>query len=160
MRHPSILNRSVFAFCLAAAGLALPAFAAGLDDIKTTGTLTSEGLKWTEVNADNFPKGMKFAPLASAGNYSVARIWLPPHSQIPPHMHPHNAEAVTLVSGKMGMGYGKDNVDMSGPLQTPGAFFVLGAGDYHYVWTGDDPAEFDVQVEGGGDTTFAPMKMN
>ena len=32
-------------------------------------------------------------------------------------------------------------------------------GDYHYVWTGDEPAIWDVQTEKSSDTIFVPMKM-
>jgi quercetin dioxygenase-like cupin family protein len=157
MRNPSIVGASAGALLLLAS-LVGAASAAGLQDAKTTPLITTDGLTWTEVNAENFPKGMKFAVLVSSGDYSVARVWLPPHSVIPPHMHSGNAEAVTLVEGNIGFGFGEE-MDMTQPMVGPGAFFVLAEGDYHYVWTGDEPAIWDVQVENSSDTTFAPMKM-
>jgi len=157
MRSSSFLFVSTVACLLASQSL--PASAAGLQEAKTTGLITTDGLKWQEINADNFPKGMKVAVLVSSGDYSIARIWMPPNSQIPPHMHSGNAEAVTMIEGKIGFGFGK-TMDKTVPMVGPGAFFVLAEGDYHYVWTGDEPAVWDVQVEKNSDTTFAPMKMN
>ena len=151
----SLIKLSVIVLLAAAA---IPAQAAGLQDAKSTVVMTTEGLKWQEINADNFPKGMKISVLVSSGDYSVARVWMPPHSQIPPHMHSGNAEAVTVVGGKLGLGFGKAP-DTTQPLFGPGGFFVLAEGDYHYVWTGDEPGIFDVQVEKNSDTQFVPMVM-
>jgi uncharacterized RmlC-like cupin family protein len=157
MRNLSTIRTSAAALLFAT--LAVPVFAAGLQDAKTTPVLTTDGLTWQDVNAENFPKGMKVAILVSSGDYSVARIWMPPHTQIPPHMHSGNAEAVTIVGGEVGMGFGQ-TMDKTQAMFGPGGFFVLAEGDYHYVWTGDEPGIWDVQVENNSDTTFAPMKMN
>jgi quercetin dioxygenase-like cupin family protein len=156
MSNSSIKISAAVLFLIAAA--VVPAWAAGLEDAKTTGLITTDELKWQEINADKFPKGMKISVLVSSGDYSVARVWMPPNSQIPPHMHSGNAEAITLVDGKIGFGFGKE-MDKTAALVGPGAFFVLGAGDYHYVWTGDGPAVFDVQADKSSDTIFAPMTM-
>ena len=151
MRLPKTLLVA-FSLTVATAGLFAclvgPASAAGLQEAKTTGLITTDGLKWQEINADDFPKGMKVAVLVSSGDYSVTRVWLPPHSKITPHMHSGNAEAVTMVEGKIGFGFGKE-MDMTAPLVGPGAFFVLAEGDYHYVWTGDEPAIWDVHSDCG-----------
>jgi quercetin dioxygenase-like cupin family protein len=131
MRNPSILGASAGALLILASVLG-PASADGLTNAKTTPLITTDGLKWMPIEAENFPKGMKVAVLVSADNYSVVRVWMPPHSQIPPHMHSGNAEAVTLIEGKIGFGFGQ-KMDMTLPMVGPGAFFVLAAGDYHYV---------------------------
>jgi quercetin dioxygenase-like cupin family protein len=122
--------------------------------------MTMADLKWGDIG--DLPPVGKFAVLASAGDWNVVRVKFPPHYLVPPHSHP-NAETVTVVAGSVGFGFGK-NADRTGPLLKPGAFFALAAGDWHYVWTGDEEGIIDVQVSDPGGMTYAnpsdaPMKM-
>jgi quercetin dioxygenase-like cupin family protein len=130
------------------------AFAAeGQEGAKTTAVLTTDSadLKWGDIG--DLPPGAKFAVLANSGDWSVVRVKFPPHYVVPPHSHP-NAEAVWLISGNVGFGFG-DKVDKTGPWLKPGAFFALQPGGMHYVWTGDEEGIIDVQVSAPGGITFA-----
>jgi quercetin dioxygenase-like cupin family protein len=120
-------------------------------DVKTTPVMTNDNVTWQD--ADVLPPGAKFAVLAAAGDWNVVRVKFPPHYLVPPHAHP-NAETVTIVSGKVGFGFGK-TPDMSGALLEPGAFFALEAGGWHYVWTGDEGGIIDVQVSDPGGMQYA-----
>jgi quercetin dioxygenase-like cupin family protein len=112
--------------------------------VELTPVLTTEtaALKWKDV--DVLPPGAKAAVLAKAGDWQVTRVKFPAHYVVPPHSH-SNAEAIWVVGGKVGFGFGQ-NVDMSGPMLGPGAFFAQPGGTFHYVWTGDEAAVIDVQV--------------
>ncbi|RWE38729.1 MAG: hypothetical protein E5V89_12580 [Mesorhizobium sp.] len=130
------------------------AFAAeGQEGVKTTPVLTTDStdLKWQDIG--DLPPGAKVAVMAKSGDWSVARVKFPPHYVVPPHSHP-NAEAVWLISGQVGFGFG-DKVDKTGPWLKPGAFFALQPGGMHYVWTGDEGGVIDVQVSAPGGITFA-----
>ena len=126
--------------------------AEGQQGVKTTPVLTTDSpdLKWQDIG--DLPPGAKVAVLAQSGDWSVARVKFPPHYVVPPHSHP-NAEAVWLISGQVGFGFG-DKVDQTGPWLKPGAFFALQPGGKHYVWTGDDGGIIDVQVSAPGGITF------
>ena len=120
-------------------------------DVKTTPVMTTAELKWMPIG--DLPPGAQVAVLASAGDWSVVRVKFPPHYLVPPHSHP-NAETVTVVSGKVGFGFG-EKADMTGPLLESGAFFALAPNGMHYVWTGDEGGIIDVQVSDPGGITFA-----
>ncbi|TPJ38510.1 cupin domain-containing protein [Mesorhizobium sp. B2-6-5] len=129
------------------------AFAAeGQEGVTTTAVMTTDSpdLKWMDIG--DLPPGAKVAVLAQSGDWSVARVKFPPHYVVPPHSHP-NAEAVWLISGQVGFGFG-DKVDKTGPWLKPGAFFALQPGGKHYVWTGDEGGIIDVQVSAPGGINF------
>jgi quercetin dioxygenase-like cupin family protein len=158
MRGSSRLNSRSMLFGLGLTGVAVLGFggwtfaAGGQEDVKTTPVLTTDSadLKWVDI--PDLPPGAKVALLAMSGDWSVARVKFPPHYVVPPHSHP-NAEAVWLISGQVGFGFG-DKVDKTGPWLKPGAFFVLQPGGKHYVWTGDEGGVIDVQVSAPGGITF------
>ena len=134
--------------------LSSPAWAAeDLHNVKLTPILTTDSadLKWGDI--DVLPPGAKAALLAKAGDWQVARVKFPPHYVVPPHSHP-NGEAIWVVGGKVGFGFG-EKVDMSGPMLGPGAFFAQPAGTFHYLWTGNEGAVIDVQVNEPQEITFA-----
>jgi quercetin dioxygenase-like cupin family protein len=131
--------------------LSCTAVSAAQKDVKTTPVINTADLQWKD--STRLPPGAKVAVLAAAGDWSVVRIKLPPHYLVPPHSHP-NAEAVTVVSGHVGFGFGKD-AKMNGPMLSPGAFFALEPGGWHYVWTGDDEGIIDVQVSDPGGIVYA-----
>jgi quercetin dioxygenase-like cupin family protein len=149
MQTRTIYTLSVTVAVLAA--LFAPTWAAQ-KEVKRTPVLTTNSaeLKWAPI--DVLPPGAQAAVLASAGDWSVVRVKFPPNYVVPPHSHP-NAEAVWLISGKVGFGFG-DTVDKSGPWLEPGAFFALEAGGHHYVWTGDEGGIIDVQVSDPGGITY------
>ncbi|WP_141245275.1 hypothetical protein [Mesorhizobium sp. WSM3860] len=85
----------------------------------------------------------------SYGRWNVER-----KSELRPHpTWLYGAEAVWLISGQVGFGFG-DKVDQTGPWLKPGAFFALQPGGKHYVWTGDEGGVIDVQVSAPGGITF------
>lgn len=153
MRNSSIYAVSASAILVLAA-LSSPALSAeDQAKVKLTPVLTTESadLKWGDV--DVLPPGTKAALLAKAGDWQVARVKFPPHYVVPPHSHP-NAEAIWVVGGKVGFGFGQ-KVDMTGRLLEPGAFFAQPAGTFHYLWTGDEGAVIDVQVTEPQEITFS-----
>jgi hypothetical protein len=153
MRNPSIYAVSAGAI-LALAALSSPAWTAdGIASVKLTPVLTTTSPELTWFPVDILPPGAQATLLAKAGDWQVARVKIPPHFVVPPHSH-HNAEAIWVVGGKIGFGFGQ-KVDMSGPMLAPGAFFAQPGGTFHYLWTGDEAAVIDVQVDEPQDMNFA-----
>ncbi len=72
---------------------------------------------------------------------------------MPPHTHPR-AERVTVISGKLAVGFGA-KVDKTKSQQfTVGDYYVNAPGAVHYVWS-DDPTE--IQITGMGPWEVHPV---
>jgi quercetin dioxygenase-like cupin family protein len=82
----------------------------------------------------------------------VMRIKLPANTMIPAHTH-DKAENVTVISGTMGLGMGKQADKSVGQQLPTGSFFRVPANTPHFAWTESDTI---VQVNGMGPAT---MKM-
>lgn len=65
---------------------------------------------------------------------------------MPPHSHPRD-ERVTVLSGRIGVGFGTTVDKSNGETFTAGDYYVNPPGAVHYVWS-DDPVE--IQITGMG----------
>ena len=73
---------------------------------------------------------------------------------MPPHSHPR-AERVTVISGRIHVGFG-DTVDKAASQEfTAGDYYVNAPGAVHFVWT-DDPVE--IQITGLGPWEVHPVQ--
>jgi quercetin dioxygenase-like cupin family protein len=106
-------------------------------------------VKWVDHPA--FP-GVKLAILhgnpAQPGPF-VVRLLFPANYQVPPHFHP-NDENVTVISGRVNIGFG-DRIDRSKAQRyASGEFVRVPATQRHYAWTTDDTV---IQSHGAGPTS-------
>jgi quercetin dioxygenase-like cupin family protein len=127
--------------------IALAGSAFAQDATKIT-MVTPDALTWTDSPA--LPKGGQVATLlgdpTKNGETVVQRVRFPANYQIPPHTHPY-AEAVTVISGNVGIG-GGEKLEKKGEMGKAGTFFANPAKHAHYVWTGDEQAIIQVQFIG------------
>jgi len=73
---------------------------------------------------------------------------------MPPHSHPR-AERVTVLAGRIQVGFG-DAVDrQASQAFGPGDYYVNAAGAVHFVWT-DEPVE--IQITGMGPWEIHPLE--
>jgi quercetin dioxygenase-like cupin family protein len=88
---------------------------------------------WSDAPA-SMPKGTKIAVLegspAKEGLFTI-RLRVPAGSVIAPHTHPRQ-ERVTVLSGKLRVGFGK-KVDDKGTTFTTGGFYVNPPGEPHFL---------------------------
>jgi quercetin dioxygenase-like cupin family protein len=82
-----------------------------------------------------------------AAGLTVYRVKLPPGYKLPPHTHPYQ-EAVTVISGKVGISLGKA-IDTSSGLMEAGAFVVVPEGQPHFAWSEGDGGVIQVQITTG-----------
>lgn len=82
----------------------------------------------------------------------VYRVKLPPNYKLPPHTHAYQ-ETVTVLSGKVGAGFGP-TLETKGPLEEPGALLVVPANQPHYYWTESEGVTFQVQAVGPVGITY------
>ena len=103
-------------------------------------------LKWFDVPLVAGGKAaVLFGDPTKAGTV-VLRFKFPPNRQTPPHRHPY-AEYTTILSGKVYYGEG-EKFDMSNPeIGKVGTFAIVPAGQAHFVWTLDEEAIVQLQVQ-------------
>ncbi|HEV7158755.1 MAG TPA: cupin domain-containing protein [Caulobacteraceae bacterium] len=93
-------------------------------------------LKWGSAPAV-FPKGAQMAVLHGDPNKAgefVIRLRMPAAYRIPAHHHPTD-EAVTVISGELGLGMG-DKLDMAKSAHLrAGGFALAPAHMNHYAWS-------------------------
>jgi hypothetical protein len=95
------------------------------------------------------PKGTKIAVLEgdpkAPGMFTI-RLRVPAGSKVMPHWHPR-PERVTILSGKVAVGFGDkwDDKDMHG--FNGGDFYINPAESHHYVWF---PRTSVIQITGEG----------
>jgi hypothetical protein len=105
-------------------------------------------MQWRDGPA-SLPRGTRMMVLEgapqSAGIYTL-RLKVPKGTHLPPHWHPED-ERVTVLSGRVGVGFG-DTFDRKA-LQWFGAgsFYVNPARSHHYVYFADESV---VQLTGVG----------
>ncbi len=91
-------------------------------------------VEWKDAPS-TLPKGAKIAILEGdpkAEGMFTMRIKLPPGTVIPPHWHPRD-ERVTVISGKVLVGFG-DNVDEKKTTAfSAGGFYVNPPNMHHYL---------------------------
>ena len=107
------------------------------------------GLKWIDSPPPGLPNGSTFAVVsgdpAKAGKFTI-RIKMPTRYAVPPHWHPTD-EKVTLVSGKLSYGMGKQFDRPNAKGLGVGKSIVMKAKMNHWVFTGDGAT---VEVSGTG----------
>ncbi len=112
-------------------------------------------LHWT-TNSQT-PKGSAIAPLAGNPNgtgWFVLRVRMNPGVKFRPHMH-KNTEILSVISGTLGVGFGKTQ-SMSNVTKVPaGGVVVIPAGVPHYTMA-EGAVVYD--VSGMGPSTNLPVK--
>lgn len=112
------------------------------------GVFRADEMDWT-AGPPSLPKGAQMAVLEgdpSADGPFVFRIKVPDGYRIPPHSHP-KTERVTVISGTVHLGMGKE-FNKSDALELPaGTFGYWEAGMTHFVWA---EGETVVQIHGSG----------
>jgi quercetin dioxygenase-like cupin family protein len=86
----------------------------------------------------------------------VLRLRAPKGYAIGPHTHPRT-EAVTLISGKISLGLGKEADRASVETLTPGSFATLPHGVLHYLFV-DEDAVIQVSADGPFEIEYADPK--
>lgn len=134
------------ALLIAGLGAATAGLAA---DANPPGTIQLKGqaLNWQAAPA-NLPRGFEVAvlegsPRAGSGLFTM-RLRGPAGSRLAPHTHPQ-PERITVISGKVGVGFGKTFDPAALALFGPGDFYVNPPGALHYVSFVEDSV---VQVTG------------
>lgn len=128
-------------------GLLLGAVAVAGDALPP-GTIQIHGdqLSWQPA-PPTMPKGMETAVLEGsprlAGPFTM-RLRGPAGTQLAPHTHPQ-PERITVISGKVGVGFGERIDTAQLKLFGPGDFYVNPPGSVHYVSFIEDSV---VQVTG------------
>ena len=116
-------------------------------------------LKWINSAPPGLPKGATFAVLSGdpgkAGKFTI-RIKMPTRYAVPPHWHPTD-EKVTLVSGKLSYGMGKQFDRPGAKGLGVGKSIVMKAKMNHWVFTGDG-AVVEVSAMGPFKITYANPK--
>lgn len=127
----------------------LSGMAVSADDANPPGTiqLHRQTLAW-QVAPANLPKGFEVAvlegsPRGSSGLFTM-RLRGPAGSRLAPHTHPQ-PERITVISGKVGVGFGSTFENGRLALFGPGDFYVNPPGAAHYVSFVEDSV---VQVTG------------
>jgi quercetin dioxygenase-like cupin family protein len=123
------MRRMRFTACAAFLFAAASLFAAPPD-----GTIQVTSVAWKDAPA-SMPKGTKIAILEgdpkAAGIFTI-RLKVPAGSKIAPHTHPR-PERVTVLSGRVLVGFG-DVVDAKNTTAfNAGSFYVNAPGEHHYV---------------------------
>jgi hypothetical protein len=143
---------------LLAAGCAVAAVAlAAEEQVPPAGTIQADaaGLHWVPA-PPSMPPGTRIAVLegdpASDGLFSL-RLRVPAGAKLPPHWHPRD-ERVTVLSGRVGVGFG-DHFDQS-RLRYFGAggYYVNPAESRHFVYF---PEASEVQITGLGPWQVHPL---
>jgi quercetin dioxygenase-like cupin family protein len=128
----------------AAAGLALPAAAAGQAHVM----LEPDEIEW-RAGPPSLPEGSEVALLhgnPSEEGVFVMRLRLPDGYAIPPHTHP-GTEIVTVVSGEFHLGMGEVADRDAAQALGPGSFFAFDPGMAHYAFA---QGETVVQLSAAG----------
>jgi quercetin dioxygenase-like cupin family protein len=106
-------------------------------------------IEWKEAPPP-FAKGARIAVLEGdpkKEGYFTIRFEMPAHFRIPPHFH-GKEERVTVISGRVSIGFG-DSADTSNATEfTSGCYYVNPANSHHYVFTGNETAI--LQISGNG----------
>lgn len=134
--------------------LALSGPATSMEDedqqILPAGTIrhSAASLSWVDA-PPSMPKGTKIAVLegdpAQAELFSL-RVSVPAGARLPPHWHPRD-ERVTILSGRVGVGFGDDFDERRLHYFSPGDYYVNPAHSHHYVFF---PEASIVQITGSG----------
>lgn len=108
----------------------------------------AEEIVWKEGNA-NLPRGTMIAVLEGnpkAEGIFTMRVKLPPGGLLIPHTHPRE-ERVTILEGRVFVGFGEVVDWSSGTRFNPGDYYVNPSGAPHFVWSNEGAI---VQITGMG----------
>ena len=83
----------------------------------------------------------------------VFRLQLPPNYKIAAHHH-SNTEYVTIIAGTFHLGMGDKLDESKGLALKAGGFAEAPAKMNHYGWTGNEPAEVQIQSTGPFDLIY------
>src|SRR5438067_926560 len=102
------------------------------------------------------PKGTKIAVLEgdpkAPGMFTI-RLRIPAGSKVMPHWHPR-PERVTVLSGKVAVGFGDKWSDAGMHAFNGSDFYVNPAESHHYVWF---PRTSVIQITGEGPWVLNPL---
>src|SRR5437762_11160139 len=121
------------------------------------GTIQVDAAKivWKD-GPSTLPKGTKVAVLEGdpkqPGIFTM-RLRIPAGSKVIPHWHPR-PERVTVLSGKVAVGFGDTWNDKEMHGFNPGDFYVNPAESHHYVWF---PRTSVIQITGEGPWALKPL---
>lgn len=117
--------------------------------------VNSGAIVWKD-GPPTLPKGTKVAVLEGdpkqAGIFTM-RLRIPAGSKIMPHWHPR-PERVTILSGKVAVGFGDAWNDKELRAFNAGDFYVNPAESHHYVWF---PRASVIQITGEGPWVLNPL---
>lgn len=103
-----------------------------------------------------FPKGAQSVLLhgdPSKAEFFIIRLKFPPNYIVPAHTHPR-FESVTVLTGKMGSGMGKEVDTAKGKMLAAGSILMLPQDHAHYVWTEDEETIIQVAATGPFDIVY------
>lgn len=103
-----------------------------------------------------FPKGAQSVLLhgdPAKAEFFIIRLKFPPNYIVPAHTHPR-FESVTVLTGKMGSGMGKEVDTTKGKMLAAGSILMLPQDHAHYVWTEDEETIIQVAATGPFDIVY------
>lgn len=138
---------------MSAAGMCPTASAgetAGETQIPPAGTIRHDAasLRWVEA-PPSMPPGTQIAVLEGdpgTGGLFTLRVRVPAGARVPPHWHPRD-ERVTVLSGRIGVGFGRQFDEKLLRDFEAGSYYVNPAAAAHFLFF---PVETIVQITGEG----------
>jgi quercetin dioxygenase-like cupin family protein len=118
--------------------------------------ITQGEMQWGPA-PDVFPAGAQFCLLhgdpGSGGMFTV-RLKAAHRYVFAPHSHPHD-EHITVISGRLELGNGRTLDRSDTRVLEAGAYAFLPKEQFHYAWTGEEDAVFQVEANGPFAITYA-----
>lgn len=118
--------------------------------------LLPEDMQWKDSPTSLFP-GARITPLggdiSGTGQYTL-RVKFPKGYKLAPHTH-FQAESLTVLSGELFLGFGKEFDPARGQLLTPGSFVFIPRNFIHYL---EAREEVVFQLQGNAPLTISFIK--